>query len=419
MRNLPPITAVLTVILTASCPLASAAPVGTTHVLLVIDTNAHNAVPLGIPQDGVRMLGLLNSLPPDMRKSINVKVLAGNAVTPDAIRAYYKTLKTEPLDALIFYYSGHGITPGRPPKDILVAPRERPGGIIDYGDMPYLDPTKHRFTTSGGDIDRMEIHRILEQKASRLNVIIGDCCAGFSQTGKTRSDKEGYRADQLREAADGKAVEKDLEIGPLGRVDPAGWDRLIHQHIGVVHVAATPIGINARGDKKYGGHLTFALCRVLSIDENDYSSAKESDYNWPIFVDHRVQKLHKDTFPRPRNPEPKDFAFGLISDMGPTTLGRAHDHCGFASRTFYDEPSKMLFGYGGEGGFSCRVMPGSPTKLAPGFITVGKVENVMLTYLNAAKEFERLEKNRRLQFTILRADITGKTEEVIQEIRLR
>ena len=121
---------------------------------------------------------------------------------------------------------------------------------------------------------------------------------------------------------------------------------------------------------KNGGHLTYALCQVLG--------AGETNQNWHCLIE-RVQKFHKEHLPRPTNPKPKDIGTKIVSDHGPIILDNHGEHSQFTSRTFYDEPSKILFGLGGSG-FSCRVMPGSPTKLVPGYITVGKVEKVMLTW---------------------------------------
>src|SRR5437660_2111894 len=77
------------------------------RVLLVLDTDDKMGATWGL--DGQNMKHLLHDLlnRQGLEGRYTLDMFTGDQVTPKAVLAYYKDLKTGPDEALLFYYSGH------------------------------------------------------------------------------------------------------------------------------------------------------------------------------------------------------------------------------------------------------------------------------------------------------------------------
>lgn len=192
-------------------------PNETVHNLIVVDTFANNAHPLGITKEG-ELLGQLfgeileeGNLDP---KRFPTTILKDNQVTPQNILAYYKDLegKLGPKDGVFFYYMGHGNT----------------------------DPDKgHYLSLNGGrHLFRSDLLAAMQATNPRLLVLLTDCCANLKAV-------PGQFRDQI--------------LPPAVQPPPPGPWRMCYslfaQHAGVVDINSCQPGEAASGAREVGGFL--------------------------------------------------------------------------------------------------------------------------------------------------------------------
>ena len=80
------------------------------RILLIADTDAAGASVNAFQRDQVAVKKVLSETLRDLKleQRYTLDILQGADATPAKILAYYRELKTEPSEALICYYSGHG-----------------------------------------------------------------------------------------------------------------------------------------------------------------------------------------------------------------------------------------------------------------------------------------------------------------------
>jgi hypothetical protein len=358
---------------------------GKIHVLLVIDTHADKAVALGIPLDGVHLIQLFNQLPAQERAKLKVTILAGRDATPDKIRAYYKDPQfiSHPDDVLFFFYSGHGMTAGEMPENLLTEVKKN-GPFFVYT-APYLDPTAHVFTMQYGFISRKEVEVLQNQKFSRLNIIAADCCAGFPNR-KPGANREGYRGQDIEDLANGTKTDENIKVAPAANINTDLWQKLFDHNIGTVHIAATPIGINARGDTKYGGHMPKEL-----LEKSFSQGLYDRGISWYDFVTYPMADFHRKNLPKPIIPNNPSLNTYIVSEIGPVVLGQGNfARSWYKTDQFYDETNRVLFAIGSEGGIAMRVMPNSKTTLKPGLGQIYAIDGRKIDFRKSIDELAKL-----------------------------
>lgn len=145
-------TALLLAILSTS--VAATEPVkGRVHVLIAVDTDDVQGITWR--RDGINVQALLESLLKKQKlvDRAAITMLTGREVSPRTILDYYKTLRIDPEDTLLFYYSGHG------------------GYHINKG---------HFLALTHGKLDRGELISAMEGLKPRLCVVLTDCCSNYA-----------------------------------------------------------------------------------------------------------------------------------------------------------------------------------------------------------------------------------------------
>ena len=201
-------------------PRIQAQEAGRVFALLAIDTDSKIA---GIDEDGRSMTAALASGFGDSGL-LQLRVLAGADVSPEAIINYFRTVPAGPNDVLLFYYSGHG------------------GMFEGQG---------HVLTTSHGNLSRSTLRAVLSRRQPRLGVILTDCCSSIVR-----------RQPQFQAPA---AAPPRPGVSPMLRC-------LILQHRGIVDVTSSSFGEASWSGPGTGGFFTAALGIALGswgIDEFD------------------------------------------------------------------------------------------------------------------------------------------------------
>lgn len=218
------------------------------RILLVINTKARNAHNLGIDLDGVRLRRVFEEglRLQRLQGRYTLDVLSGDLVTRAQVLEYYRTLKTDPTEALLFYYAGHG-------------------NMSKAGE--------HRLALRGGPLTRSDLSRAMALHNPRLLVILTECCASVS----------GRRAAPPR-----RAPRPSRRAGVFAR---AGWGRgkalrdLFFRQRGVVDVNASQAGRLAYGKRRLGGgYFTVALGRLLAAPAARFDANRDGFVSWSEFV---------------------------------------------------------------------------------------------------------------------------------------
>jgi hypothetical protein len=189
---------------------------GRVFALLVLDTDAHIA---GLERDGQGIVSVLQKgLGGPTR--LNLDVLSGADVRPDAILTYYRTVRSSPNDVLLCYYSGHGAT---------------------------IEGRGHVLTTSYGNLLRRTLRAAMEARRPRLAVLLTDCCSTLIKP-------------RRGPPAPGAPAPQPPRLSPLLRC-------LFLQHRGTVDVTSSSFAESSWSDSDRGGFFTSALCNVLGTGE--------------------------------------------------------------------------------------------------------------------------------------------------------
>jgi hypothetical protein len=186
---------------------------------------------------------LSGHLPGDV---VSVKKLTGRELTATNVLTYYKALKVEPTDAVVFYYSGHGSyrddgAPG-------------PAGDAHTLEFQY-NPELGKVSPEA--MKRRELKKAMLAKKAALTVILTDCCS------------------------DHVHIPPPPDHKPLGRmrgVPPTALGRsLFLTSRGVVDMTAAANGQVAVSDTLVGSYFTAALARAAQ-------AGKDTPATWPAFA---------------------------------------------------------------------------------------------------------------------------------------
>src|SRR5262249_47218721 len=155
---------------------------------------------------------------------LELSVLSGAEVRPDAILEYFRTVRSGPNDVLLFYYTGHG------------------GMFEGRG---------HVLTTSHGHLPRHVLRAAMSGPRPRLSVLLSDCCPSVIRR-RPQGPAPGAPAPRP-------------EVSPMFRC-------LLLQHRGFVDVTSSSFGEASWSRQGTGGFFTSALATALGswgIDEFD------------------------------------------------------------------------------------------------------------------------------------------------------
>jgi hypothetical protein len=227
------------------------------RILLVLDTHGYKARELGFERDGENMKKVLKEAmrQQELEDRYTLDVLSGAEATPEYVLDYYRNLKVEPNETLLFYYSGHGAT-------------DRQGG--------------HFLAMEKGRLYRSVLRQAMEQKRPRLLILLTDCCSNY-----TAAPGKGPRG---REEVKAPAPVPVAKTGPAPASRPTGLKTnqgatvrcLLFRHEGVVDITASSNGHPAEGTKDRGGPFTFALSQLLNEEGRPAAEAGNFVY-WSDF----------------------------------------------------------------------------------------------------------------------------------------
>lgn len=203
--------------------------VTTLHVLLVMDTSDPN-IAKGVRVDLENIKRTLSEHIPKSRHTVTV--IDGPAITPDRVLNYFKSLKVQPTDGLLFYYSGHG------------SMRDGKGHTLE------LQKGTH-------PLFRSDLIKAMKAKQAAATIVLTDCC----------SDRNETPTDFVLQA--GKPRGAPTAISPIAK-------KLFFQPQpkGVVDITAATNDV-ALSDEVHGGFFTYGLCRTLNKHEQTPIGWKE------------------------------------------------------------------------------------------------------------------------------------------------
>lgn len=123
------------------------------RVLIAVDTDDQAGITWG--RDGLNVKAMLESMlkKQGLADRSTIDIFTGKQVTADKILTYYRTLKVEAGDALLFYYSGHG------------------GFHLKKG---------HFLALTHGKLDRNDLLDAMAASHPRLCVVLTDCCSNYA-----------------------------------------------------------------------------------------------------------------------------------------------------------------------------------------------------------------------------------------------
>jgi hypothetical protein len=228
--------AALVLLLAAAPAPAQPAEVKTVHVLIAAEVTDPELAPF-VRMDVKTFRELLaDHLPADRYR---VTVLTGPELTATAVRTHYQTLKVDPADGLLFYYSGHGSYRGD-------------GDPKTPGDLHTLefqaDPGKPGLAKFSPEaMTRRELRKAMLEKKAALTVILTDCCSDHQPVPPPKDHKPRGRTRAAGGLPEPTALGKALFLTPAR---------------GAVDMTAAAEGQVAISDKHVGSYFTAALERV-------------------------------------------------------------------------------------------------------------------------------------------------------------
>jgi hypothetical protein len=205
------------------------------HILMVFDTSDPR-LGKSLEIDQQRLLYLWKSTIPLSRHTL--KVLEGSAVNRERILAYYRDLKVDPDEGLVFVYGGHGAIDRKTGQHFLQLTRGKP-------------------------LVRSDLRKAMEAKKASLVVLLTDCCSTASTLDAADLKDDAPRSRGL-----------SREMHPTVRC-------LLFQARGTVDVTAAKDNA-AWSDRVRGGLFTRSLCllmqsppRALDTDGDGFVSWRE------------------------------------------------------------------------------------------------------------------------------------------------
>ncbi len=214
------------------------------YVIQVFDTN-DDALKLSLIQDEKRMSAFwASSIPAKKREVIT---LQGKEAIPGTISMTIRMLKKKitPNDGLVFFFGGHG-------------------ALVTKGGN-----TSHFLQLSSGqDIERSSLRKMLEGCKAGLTVMLTDCCS-------------------TREVYDGAKV--NVPAARPGEIAPV-IDSLFFRSRGLVDITAATEE-EAWSDDINGGLFTQSLVRLLRAKPESVGGSEEDGVTWEQFFPH----LQKET----------------------------------------------------------------------------------------------------------------------------
>lgn len=261
-----------------ACLAASRAAADTQRlvVLLVIDTNAarrggDDVAHRYYAEANLRLWrGLLDGVygsGPLFRNRLWVNVIKDHDVGPEAIRRFYRNMGYDPNCALLFVYSGHGA----------------------------VDARKGQFfATSGGDISRSEVRKLMEDRGAPAVFILSDCCSSYVPMGHESSD------------------DSPPDLGPRPTPNWAAFYRLFYQHRGVVELTAA-----RQGEVAFAGLCTTAMVGTLyAANHQIRADGRQGPVTWSDYF-RRVQQRTGFLFAQARNSAPYDHPLRHVRGQWP------------------------------------------------------------------------------------------------------
>jgi hypothetical protein len=217
-------------------------PVAATRVrvLLVCDTDAGGGIAKGVRVNQSRMEKFFRDA--FNSQILDLRTFTGDKVSPGGVLDYYRNLSSAASDTLVFYYSGHG---------------QSPGGATNPNPEHYLAMTR-------GWLERSQLRNEMAKRPHQCLILLTDCCSSHT----------GYDPEQMRRTREklkdlfGHFCVTSFEV-------PNGFDRntvdyLFRRHEGTIDItAATPSRDQfAWNTDQIGGFFTVALVTVLRSDVN-------------------------------------------------------------------------------------------------------------------------------------------------------
>ncbi len=123
------------------------------RVLLLLDTDDRMGATWGLDGDNMKEVMEAAFVKQGLKDRFTIDMLVGKNVTSDNVMKYYANLKSDPSEALLFYYSGHGAF------------------HLNRG---------HFMALTRGQLYRRELMAAMQKHDPKLVVILTDCCANIS-----------------------------------------------------------------------------------------------------------------------------------------------------------------------------------------------------------------------------------------------
>jgi hypothetical protein len=123
------------------------------HVLIVVDTDDMAGATWGLDGKNVKAVVDAGLKKQKLDGRYTLDMLTAKSVTPAQVLKYYGSLKVDPDDALVFYYSGHGAQ------------------HVSRG---------HFLAFTHGILFRRDLLAAMQKHNPRLAVVLTDCCADYA-----------------------------------------------------------------------------------------------------------------------------------------------------------------------------------------------------------------------------------------------
>lgn len=250
----------LSAVLLGSATLAAEEEASRVRILLVIHTNGEvEGKECGFAVDGqsVREVIETNLKKQRLENRYTLDVLTGDDVTAAKVLGYYRTLKTSPDEALVFFYSGHGILNSN---------------------------HEHVMTMNGRSLRRTELLMSMARHDPRLMVVLSSSCANVpgeavKNDPARASSAETSNADTSSDTSSDDAT-RSTAPAAVRPGDGTALRHLFFRQQGVVDINAARVAEYGWGHPELGGtFFTVALTQLLG------GTVKRLDRNQDDFVE--------------------------------------------------------------------------------------------------------------------------------------
>lgn len=215
------------------------------HVIYIVDTKAGDVgddIGPGSKKAYEKLHSVMSEiLTEDRQERYSPQLLIDDTVTPRMIRVAIQNLRISPQDSVFVWYSGHGVVRA---------------------------DENHVFATSGGDISRNEVRKLILDLEPRLGLLVTDTCSSY----------EGQIAVPARRVP----------------ADWNGFNDLFFQSRGFVDITAATFGQFAWFSGE-GGFFSTAFINTLCEPKQNLDKDKDGVLSWAEYFE-RVQKLTNEIF---------------------------------------------------------------------------------------------------------------------------